>query len=305
MEGDVLPLLVWSLRKAYLKAEKKWNFTDDKRDYSKCVTAQFSPKSKTIRGRPNQSVNVKAELVTVDGRKPTEGSFDELEYVKGGSIQQNGARTTPGAPAPLTYTAPQQSWLPSDPPGFDVVKARSRAGAFMRDHASEDEYRWLLKPGFKLTIHDKWESRTPLNFLISEATFPINLMSNQRGDLFGQAVVSRSHRQVENAFGMLCQDTGQWTEVWQAYAVYDDKGENLTIKLRFQSSPKQGMAICPGAMAQPYTEPGVTSDQVRTPLDQFKMPAQDGATKQFVFNFGGITKTVIDVTLMPADGGGR
>ncbi len=300
-----LPAVVITLRKAYLKAENKWNFKDGKKENSKCVTAKFIPKTKTVRAKPNQSVPVKVELVAVNGQQPTWGTFDELAPVKSGSIQQNGTKTAPGAPAQLTYTAPPQPWSPSDPPGFDVVKATSRAGTFMREHASEEEYQWLLKPGLKLTIHDKWESHTPFGFLFSEATFPIELMTNARGDLFGQAVVPRTHRQVESPMGINCQDAGHWTEVWQAYALYDETGENLTIKLRFQSSPKQGVAVCPPAPPKAYTDPGVSSDQVRTPLDQFKMPAQDGATKQFVFNFGGVTKTVIDVTLVAADSGGR
>jgi hypothetical protein len=37
---------------------------------------------------------------------------------------------------------------------------------------------------------------------------------------------------------------------------------------------------------------------VRTGLDQFKMPAQDGAKQQFVFDFGGFAKNVVDVKLV-------
>jgi len=144
--------------------------------WSKCVTVKFTRKTKTVKGRPNQSVPVKAELMTVDGKQPTMGHFDELEPVKGGSTPQNGAKTAPGAPAPLIYTGPSQAWPPNDPPGFDVVKATSKAGAFMRQHAAEEEYRSLLKAGLKLTIHHKWEVKSPLGGLVSEATFPIDLM---------------------------------------------------------------------------------------------------------------------------------
>jgi hypothetical protein len=224
--------------------------------------------------------------------------------VKGGDIQQSGARAAPRAPAALTYTAPQQAWSPSDPPGFDVVKAKSRAGAFMREHASEDEYRWLLQPGLKLVIHNKWEAQTPLGFLLSEATFPIELAADANGNLSGQAVVARTRRQREALAGFACQETGEWTETWRAQAAFDDTGEMLTIKITYQSSPKQVRVVCPKVAPKEYTQPGVAR-QTATPLDNFTMPADEGATKQFVFSAAGTTTNLIDVTVARAEDGGH
>jgi hypothetical protein len=292
-----------ALRKAYLKAEKEWNF-EDREHNSKCVTTTFMPKTKTKRAKPNESVPVTAELVAVNGQQPTSGTFDELEPVKGGSIAQNGAHTASRAPAQLTYTAPSQAWSPSDPPGFDVVKAKSRAGAFMRAHASEDEYQWLLKAGLNLVIHDRWESHTVVSSLLSEATFPIQLVANANGTLSGKAVVQRTHHQEQLA-GSICEDEGHWTETWRAEAAYDDTGETLTVKLKFEAGEKEGRVLCtlPPA-SHSYTEPGYSSGQVPTPLDSFTMPAEEGATKQFVFA-NTVTKTTIDVTLAPAEEAGR
>ena len=275
-------IFIAALRKAYLKAEKEWNF-DDQQSNSKCVTVTFTPKTKTKRAKPNESVTVNTELVAINGQQPTSGTLDALEPVKGGGIAQNGVRTAPRVPAQLTYTAPSQAWSPSEPPGFDVVKAKSRAGAFMREHAPEDEYRWLLKAGLSLIIHDKWESHTPVGSLLSEATFPIELAADANGNLSGKAVVTRTHHQEQFA-ASICQDNAQWTETWQAQAGYDDTGQMLTIRLQFQSGPKEGRVVCTlPAQSHSYTEPGFSSGQASTPLDNFTMPAEEGATKQFVF----------------------
>ncbi|HVY63935.1 MAG TPA: hypothetical protein VHH11_03855 [Gammaproteobacteria bacterium] len=289
-----------AVRKAYLKAEKEWNF-EDRENNSKCVTVTFAPKSRTRPAKPDQTVAVQAELLAINGQRATAGTFDELEPVKGGDIQHSGASTAGSAPAALSYTAPRQAWSPSDPPGFDVVKAKSRAGVFMRAHATEDEYRWLVKPGLKLTIHDRWENRTPLGSLLSEATFPIELRMAADGSLAGQATVARTHHQVENALVTTCTDTGHWTETWKASAAYDESGDNLTIRLGYRSSDKEGLAVCPPAPPKSYRDPGVSSDDVSTPLQNFTMPAEEGATKQFVFTFGTFSKTTIDVTVAPAD----
>lgn len=104
----------------------------------------------------------------------------------------------------------------------------------------------------------------------------------------------RTYRQVELA----CTDTGRWDEQWQAYATYDEKGENLTIKLRFDSGPTQAVTVCPSPVPpKAHTVPGFRSDSARTPLDQFPLPEQDGAKQQFVFDFGGFAKNVVDVKL--------
>jgi hypothetical protein len=132
-------------------------------------------------------------------------------------------------------------------------------------------------PNFKLSIHHKWEVNGPGGHLLSEATFPIDLMPNQRGDLFGQSSVARTYQTV-GSLPIPCIDKGQWAERWQAYGIFDEKGENLTI-------------------TKPHTIPGFSSDSVRTPLDQFKLPVQDGAKQQFVFDFGGFAKNVVDVKL--------
>ncbi len=301
---------LFTLGLAYLQAEKKWNFEDTsahnmplgKGAWSACVKAKFTPKTKTVRGRPKQSIPVKAEIITIHGEQPTWGRFDKFDLwdSDGGNIQQDGATTAPGAQAQLTYTAPPQPWPPNKPPGFYIRKMTSRAGAFKwdgfgyADGLNSADFLWQLKPGLKLSIHHKWEVKSPLGGLVSEATFPIDLMPNERGDLFGQTFVPRTYRQVESA----CKDTGQWHEQWQAYAMFDEKGENLTIKLRFDASPKQAVTVCPAPVPpKAHTVPGFRSDSVRTPLDQFKMPAEDKATKQFVFDFGGFAKNVVDVKL--------
>ena len=301
------------LRRAYVRAEKQWNFSSTDGDgrelkSSKCVTVEFMPKSKTVPGMPSQTIGVKAQLLTMDGRHPTWGTFDELTPI-GGDVQQNGARTAPGAPAELSYKAPDQPWPLSNPPGFDVLTAKSRAGKFegvFDRHSTREEYEWLLKPGPKLTIHDKWESHSPTTSLVSEATFPIELMMDADGTLSGQAVVPRRHRQTGVVGPAVCQDTGEWTETWQATATYDETGMNLIVKLRFRSSEKHGKVVCPANLPSPsYTEPGFSSDGVRTPMDNFSLPAQDGAAKQFVFAFGGVTSTTIDVKLEMPDGGAQ
>ena len=299
---------LFELKRAYIRAEKKWSF--DEGDIagipvgapSACVKVKFNPKSKTVRGRPKQSIPVKAEIITIQGEQPTWGRFDKFDLwdSAGGEIQEDGARTTPGAPAPLTYTAPPQPWPPNKPPGFYVRKMTSRAGAFKWgvyvSGLNSDDFVWLLKPGLKLSIHHKWEVNGMMGHLLSETTFPLDLMPNERGDLFGQTSLQRTYQTVGGFGGIACVDKGQWAEQWQAYAIFDEKGENLTIKLRFDAGPKQGIGVC-GPVTKPHTIPGIRSDSVRTPLDQFKMPAQDGAKQQFVFDFGGFAKNVVDVKL--------
>jgi hypothetical protein len=300
------------LKRAYVKAEKKWNF--EQRDEggsslgtpSACVMVKFTPKTKTVRGRPKQSVAVKAEIVTIHGEQPTWGHFDELDLwdSPGGTIQENGTATAPDAPAQLTYTAPPQPWPPNKAPGFYVRKMTSRAGAFKWGvyvaGLDPDSFVWQLKPGLKLSIHHKWEVNGPGGHLLSEITFPIDLSMNERGDLFGQTALQRTYDTVGGAGGVACIDKGQWPERWQAYGIFDEKGENLTLKLRFDAGLKQAVGVCrtpAGPITRQHTVPGFSSDGVRTPLDQFRLPAQDGAKQQFVFDFGGFAKNVVDVKL--------
>ena len=299
---------LFELKRAYIRAEKKWSF--DEGDIagipvgapSACVKVKFNPKTNTVRGRPKQSIPVKAEIITIQGEEPTWGRFDKFDLwdSPGGDIQEDGARTTPGAPAQLTYTAPPQPWPPNKPPGFYIRKMTSRAGAFKWGvyvpGLDTDSFVWLLKPGLKLSIHHKWEVNGMMGHLLSETTFPIDLLPNERGDLFGQTSLQRTYQTVGGFGGIACVDKGQWAEQWQAYAIFDEKGENLTIKLRFDAGPKQAIGVC-GPVTKPHTIPGIRSDSVRTPLDQFKMPAQDGAKQQFVFDFGGFAKNVVDVKL--------
>lgn len=296
------------LKRTYIRAEKKWNFEErDEANFSlgqpsACIKVKFNPKSRTVRGRPKQSIPVKTEIITIQGEQPTWGRFDELDLwdSPGGDIQQDGAVTAPGAPAQLTYTAPPQPWPPNKPPGFYVRKMTSRAGAFKWgvyvSGLNSDDFVWLLKPGLKLSIHHKWEVNGMMGHLLSETTFPIDLMPNERGDLFGQTSLQRTYQTVGGFGGIACVDKGQWAEQWQAYGIFDEKGENLTIKLRFDSGPKQAVGVC-GPVTKQHTLPGIRSDSVRTPLDQFKLPAQDGAKQQFVFDFGGFAKNVVDVKL--------
>lgn len=306
---------LFTLGLAYLQAEKKWNFEDTDahnmpmgKAWSACIKVKFTPKTKTVRGRPKQSIPVKAEIVTIRGGQPTWGRFDEfgLWDSPGGTIQENGATTAPGAPAQLTYTAPPQPWPPNKPPGFYVKKMTSRAGAFKWDGfgyvdgLDSADFIWQLKPGLKLSIHHKWEVNGPGGHLLSEITFPIDLMMNERGDLFGQAAFQRTYDTVGGFAGVTCIDKGQWPERWQAYGMFDEKGENLTLKLRFDAGPKQAVGVCRtpnGPVTKQHTIPGFSSDSVRTPLDQFTVPAEDKATKQFVFDFGGFAKNVVEVKL--------
>lgn len=299
---------LFELKRTYIKAEKKWNFEEQDEagmglgNPSACVKVKFNPKSKTVRGRPKQSIPVKAEIITIQGEQPTWGRFDKFDLwdSPGGDIQKDGTATAPGAPAQLTYTAPPQPWPPNKPPGFYVRKMTSRAGAFKWGvyvrGLDTDSFVWLLKPGLKLSIHHKWEVNGMMGHLLSETTFPIDLMPNERGDLFGQTSLQRTYQTVGGFGGIACVDKGQWAEQWQAYAIFDEKGESLTIKLRFDAGPKQAIGVC-GPVTKPHTIPGIRSDSVRTPLDQFKMPAQDGAKQQFVFDFGGFAKNVVDVKL--------
>jgi hypothetical protein len=295
-EKEPLKLAIRALRKAYLKAEKEWSFEDGEQS-SKCVTVTFAPKSETKHGEPNESVPVEATLVAINGQQPTAGTFAELEPFRGGRIGANGARTVPREPAKLAYTAPAQPWSTGAPPGFDVVKAKSRAGVFMREHASADEYRWLLKPGPKLSIHNLWQTQAAgIASLSSEATFSIDLQEDGNGRLSGQAVVPRTYQSVAGMGGVVCQATGQWTETWIATAKYDETGEMLNVGIRYHATAKQGVVQCP-TLSRSYANPAIDGDKVTTPLSSFTMPAAEGSPKQFAFG-AAFTKNGIDVTVV-------
>jgi hypothetical protein len=321
---------VGELQSAYLKAEALWNLRDPKNPVigeeqgyiggSKCVIAKFTPRTKTVRGHPRQSVQVKTELITVKGNQPTWGVFEELLPIwKGdGTIQADGTRTSPEEPAQLTYTAPSQQWPLNDPPGFMVKRATSRAGVIIGTPTlfDADEYIWLLAPGgFRLSIHERAEATLPVATYLSEVTFPMDLTVNERRQVLGQALVQREGRS-QVMMGM-CAGVEHWIEQWHASGILDEKTDTLTLKLWFQASPRQGTNTCKGPgtgsdqgpvgppgspMTTPYTNPGFRSDAYRSPLDQFTLPDKEGATQHFVIPLGPVKRS-IDVTLRTEQGG--
>jgi hypothetical protein len=319
--NEVLVAFVSALRHAYLLAEALWNFEISNEYGSECVAVKFTPRTSTVRGKPSQSVKVQAELLAVKGNQPTWGRFVELEPLKGdGDIQANGTPTTPETPAQLIYTAPSQPWPPAEPPGFAVVKATSRAGAYQREKVASQfdlvaRWEWFLAPvGLRLSIHERTEINFMLVSSLSEITFPMDLVVNQQSQVVGQAMVQREGRQQVAMGG--CVGVDHWMEGWQASGMLDEKTNTLAIKLRFDASPRQGTSTCkgpglgsdnpmarqPGAPdTRQHTAPGFRSDAFRTPLDHFILPITEGATQHFEIPFGP-AKHIVDVTLMTGQG---
>lgn len=172
-------VFVSTLRDAYLTAERKWlqlgpepgDSGKRAEEVSKCVIVKFTPPTRTVEGHPGQTVKVKAELLAVKGNQPTWGTLDDLNPILEQKIEEDGTRTSPGAPGELTYTAPSQPWPckgppGNGPPGFGVFGARSRAGAIAGSTANgaiiplgrregpleTDDVAWFLAPCKKYSL---------------------------------------------------------------------------------------------------------------------------------------------------------
>jgi hypothetical protein len=332
-------VFVNTLRDAYLRAERKWNYMDPEygeRDTggSKCVIVKFTPPTRTVKASPRQSVPVKAELIAVKGNQPTWGVFDDLTQIPGGfgfpcgsgdgEIREDGTRTSPDAPAQLTYTAPSKQWPLNEPPGFCAYHVTSRAGAINGELRAQDQRRkaglepddwmWFLAPGLRLSIHERAEANLGVSSYLSEVTFPMDLNVNEKRQVVGQAVVPREGRSL--TMRGFCQGVDHWTEQWHVSGTLDEKTDTFTLKLWIEAGPKQGVNTCkgpavgsdggpvvpPGApVGAPYAVRGFRSDAFPSPLDRFTLPAKEGAKQHFVIPLGP-AKHTIDLTLVPPQG---
>jgi len=301
---------IYTVQSAYLKAERKWSFVDQGYNdrapdgvpqWSKCVIAKFTPRTKTVKGQPGQSVPVKSELITVKGHQPTRGIFKELNPIFKETIEENGTPTTPDAPAELTYTAALQPWPCNNPPGFGVYRATSRAGVLFGGYGpagyAEDEWTWFLTPTCaKISIHERTEVDVMLAKVLTDVTFPMDLNVNQQGQVVGQAIVQRQSNEESECF-----TTGyRWVEQWHASGTLDSKTDILTLKVWFEATAHQGSLTCPsplGPMTIPINAPGFRSDAFPSPLDHFTLADKDGATLHIAIPFP-VAKHTVDVTVV-------
>lgn len=302
------------MRQAYQKAERKWNL-EDSSDNSHCLTAKFTPKTKTVRKKPSETVDVKIELLTRKGNQPTWGKIDQLETMKGdGKVSPTSATFTPEKPVQVTYTAPPKAWPPNDPPGFDIVKATSRAGVIKRGPSAAEDVEWRLATALRLAIHQRFEllfARAPgvAGGVLSDVRFFLDLAIEPDGRVSGQAVVPREERQntsaVISGLPMNCQQRSTWTELWQAMGRLDEASQQLSFKLRFDAGPKNIKTECMtpnGEINHQYaTSPGTRSDLMRSPLDNLVMAAKDGELKKFEFPVPP-AKTLIEIKLVAGEG---
>ena len=157
-----------------------------------------------------------------------------------------------------------------------------------------------VTPNFKLTVHQRWEVNYGYGQLLSDVTFPIDLVFNAQGTFMGQTAVPREYRSTQRMGPTTCEGSGKWSEVWQVNGSLNEHTGDMTMKLRFDATPKQDIATCytpVGPITRQSTQPPIRSDSVRTPLDGFTMPAKAGAQQHFEFVFGP-GKNTVDVTLV-------
>jgi hypothetical protein len=293
---------IYTLQSAYLKAERKWNFInegyldrppDGVPEWSKCVIAKFTPPTRSVKGQPGQRIPVKAELITANGHQPTWGILKELTPIIKETIEKNGTPTAPDAPAELTYTAALKPWPCNDPPGFQVDRATSRAGA-IGGYYDNRSFTWFLAPTCAtISIHERTDVDYSMVSMATDATFPMDLSVNEQGQVTGQATVQRSSGQASP-----CQGGDVWTELWHASGTWDDKTDLFTLKLWFEATARQGVLDCPGPKVVPHFAPGFRSDAFPTPLNRFTLSDQQGAAQHFVIPFTPAARHRIDVTVV-------
>jgi len=311
---------IGQLRRAYLGAENRWNFeyknpSNGQPDDSHCLTAKFTPKTKTARKKPSETVDVKIEFLTKKGNQPTWGKIEQLEAVKGdGKVSPTSATFTPDTPVQVTYTAPPKPWPLNDPPGFDIVKATSRAGVIKRGQSPPEDVEWRLATVIRLAIHQRFEllfARAPgvAGGVLSDVRFFLDLAIEPDGRLSGQAVVPREESQntsaVISGLPMNCQQRSTWTELWEAKGKLDEVTQQLMFKLRFDAGPKNIKTDCMtpnGEMKHQWaTSAGTRSDSMRSPLDNLVMAAKDGEKRKYEFPVPP-AKTMIEIKVVTGEG---
>jgi len=294
-------------------AEKKWNL-DDQKDNSHCLTAKFTPKTKTVRKKPSERVDVKIELLTKKSTQPTWGKIEQLEAVKGdGKVSPTSAAFTPDKSVQVTYTVPTKPWPPNDPPGFDIVKATSRTGVIKRGQSPPEDVEWRLATAIRLAIHQRFElmfgGARLEDMVLSDVRFFLDLAIEPDGRVSGQAVVPREESQsaktVVAGGTMTCKQRNTWTELWEANGKLDEASQQLMFKLRFQAGPKSIKTMCKtpnGDMPHQWsTGPGTRSDAMKSPLDNLVMAAKDGEKRTFEFPVPP-AKTLIEIKVVTGEG---
>jgi hypothetical protein len=133
-------------------------------------------------------------------------------------------------------------------------------------------------------IRQRWEVQADIGIvrsqLESEANFSVDLTFESEGSFFGFTTVPRQYVQHQVAMGYVCNGKGAWFETWAVAGIVNDDTHEMMVKVRFDSSPRQGQITC-GPVTKSLSHPGFSSDSVSTPLSGFSLPAKVGAKRHF------------------------
>jgi len=127
----------------YYNAELNWRKPEHKADA--CVKIHFAPATKTVELSPGSSTKVKVELRTVSGDQATEGRLFEAQEINDGKVTPKDVKTSPGAPALFTFTAPKKAGTKSEVPGFRILNSSSKAGQAWREDWEVKLGRYVLE----------------------------------------------------------------------------------------------------------------------------------------------------------------
>ena len=155
---------------------------------------------------------------------------------------------------------------------------------------------------YKAKITQRWEVKTDFGGLktqlTSQADFLVDLNFKPDSTFSGSQKVPREYAEHLTGLGQTCEGKGTWAETWEVTGKIDPETHEMTMKVRFDSSPRKAEAVC-GPLGGSRTSRGFSSDSVATPLSEFKILAKAGEKRHFEWGSSPAQNTV-DLELVKA-----
>jgi len=170
-----------------------------------------------------------------------------------------------------------------------IAQAQAWANAVGKKYWKQPEDCGCAPHKYKAKINQRWEVKSDVGIhqsqLESHADFLVDLTFKSEGSFFGIKTVPREFVEHAVTMGVVCDGKGTWVETWAVAGMVNAETHEMTVKVRFESSPRQKQVTCyspNGPITKSASSPGFSSDSVSTPLSAgFRLPARVGAKRHF------------------------